>query len=100
MTLANDSSYFTSQVLRNGLTATYDNILSINSSPSELIGVYSCIVQDSLGRKSETSTIQVKGEFTCFLQPSSTMASIHRIGAIRIRGAYYCGRKCHYHLLI
>ena len=59
--LVNDSSYVTTQVLTNGITATYDNLLSISAPPSELIGEYSCIVHDSLGRNSETSTIQLNG---------------------------------------
>ena len=61
--LANSSSsYNTSQQLRNGVTATYDNILSINAAPSELAGAYSCIIHDSLGRNSQTASIQVNGE--------------------------------------
>ena len=47
--LVNDSSYVATQILRNGISATYDNILDIlNATPSELVGVYSCTVQDYL----------------------------------------------------
>ena len=59
--LSNSTNYEMIQILRNGISATYDNILFANASPYELIGVYSCIVHDSLGRNSETSTIQVNG---------------------------------------
>lgn len=60
--LVNDSSYVMTQVLTNGITATYDNLLSIDAPPSELIGEYSCIVHDSLGRNSGTSNIQLNGK--------------------------------------
>lgn len=60
--LANDSSIITTQILRNGASASYDNVLNVNAPPSELVGVYSCIVHDSLGRNSGASTIQVNGE--------------------------------------
>ena len=60
--LAN-SSYTVSQVLRDGVSATYDNFLNINAAPSDLVGSYSCTVQDSLGRNSQTTTIQVNGKF-------------------------------------
>ena len=60
--LTNDSSYMTTQILRNGVSATYDNLLAVSAAPSELVGVYSCTVQDSLGRNSLTSTIQVNGK--------------------------------------
>lgn len=64
--LANESHYWTTQILTNGVTAAYNNFLSINASPSELVGEYSCIVRDSLGRHSETSTIQVNGTQSSF----------------------------------
>lgn len=59
--VTNDTFITTTQILRNGVSATYDNILTINAPPYELIGKYSCIVHDSLGRNSESSTIQVNG---------------------------------------
>ena len=61
--LSNNSSYETVQILRNGMTATYDNYLLVNGSPSELLGVYSCIIHDSLGRNSGTSTVEVNGNY-------------------------------------
>ena len=59
--LDNTTSYSTTQVLKNGISATYDNILEIDAAPSELVGAYSCIVHDSLRRNSQTATIQVNG---------------------------------------
>ena len=59
--LTNNSSYHMAQFLRNGVTATYDNFLSVNALPFELVGEYSCIVQDSLGHYSAASTVQVNG---------------------------------------
>ena len=59
--LANSSSYMTTQILRDGVSATYDNILDINAAPSDVIGVYSCTVQDSLGRNSQTAIFQIDG---------------------------------------
>lgn len=60
--LPNNTIYTTTKVLTNGVTATYDNLLYISGTPSELVGLYSCIVHDSLGRNSEIATIQVNGE--------------------------------------
>lgn len=48
-------------MLRSGVSATYDNILQVNATPSDLVGQYSCIVHDSLRRNSEAATIQVNG---------------------------------------
>lgn len=62
ISLSNESSYVMTQILSNGTTATYDNFLSINSSPSEIIGVYSCIIHDSLGHNSRASSIQLSGK--------------------------------------
>ncbi len=62
ISLGNSSVIAVTQVLKNGISATYDNILDINASPSELIGTYSCIIHDSLGRNSQTSIIQVNGK--------------------------------------
>ena len=59
--LDNTTSYSTTQVLRNGISATYDNILEIDAAPAELVGAYSCIVHDSLRRNSQTAAIQVNG---------------------------------------
>ena len=54
-------NYTTSQIMRDGVSSTYDNLLEINTEPSELAGVYSCRIHDSLGHNSEPATIQVNG---------------------------------------
>ena len=59
--LTNFSTYTASQILRDGLSSTYDNLLEIKAEPSELAGTYSCIIHDSLGHNSEPAIIQVKG---------------------------------------
>ena len=59
--LTNISTYTTSQILRDGLSSTYDNLLEIKAEPSELAGTYSCIIHDSLGHNSEPASIQAKG---------------------------------------
>lgn len=65
--LTSSSAYMTTQTLRDGVSATYDNLLSVTAIPSELVGVYSCIVQDSLGRNSQTVTIQIHGNANLLL---------------------------------
>ncbi len=59
--LNNSSSYVTTQILRDGISATYENLLDINAVPSELVGEYSCTVHDSLGRNSQTATFTING---------------------------------------
>ena len=59
--LPNTSSYTTTQALRNGTTASYDNLLDITGQYSELVGLYSCIVHDSLGHNSVPASLQVNG---------------------------------------
>jgi len=65
----NDSAYVMNQILRNGVIAAYDNLLVVNATLSDLVGLYSCIVQDSLGRNSEMATFQVNGKILCSNHP-------------------------------
>ena len=60
-TVTLNSSFVVSQILRNGVSATYDNILAANATPSDLVGVYSCIIHDSLGRNSQPATMPING---------------------------------------
>lgn len=64
--LVNISSYKSVQILRDGLTATYDNFLEVDAPPYQLSGNYSCIVHDSLGRNSDASTIEIRGRKVCY----------------------------------
>lgn len=66
LVLTNLSTYAASQIMRDGLSATYDNLLDIIAEPSELAGTYSCIIHDSLGHNSEVAAIQVKGREKSF----------------------------------
>lgn len=63
MVLSSNIMYTTTQILRDGITAKYDNLLNVDSTPSvsELLGTYSCIVQDSLRHRSEPASLQVNG---------------------------------------
>ena len=47
--------------MRDPVLSTYDNLLEIMAEPSELAGIYSCTIHDSLEHNSEPATIQVKG---------------------------------------
>lgn len=60
--LPNDLIFATNQILRSGTSATYDNLIEISGYYSELVGVYSCIIHDSLGRNSVPASIQVNGK--------------------------------------
>lgn len=55
--VSDEESY---QILRDGLTATFDNILVVNSTPDELMGTYSCSVLNSAGQ-SNVETLNVQG---------------------------------------
>ena len=63
--LPSDLSYTTMQMLRDGMSATYDNLLMVSGHYSELVGIYSCIVHDSLGRNSVPASLQVNGNANC-----------------------------------
>ena len=54
--LSADSGY---QVLRDGSTSTYDTLLTMDSSPDELVGTYTCSVLNSAGQSNaESVTVQ------------------------------------------
>ena len=59
--LPSDLSYTTNQMLRDGTSATYVNLLMVSGHYAELAGIYGCIVHDSLGRNSAPVSIQVNG---------------------------------------
>ena len=61
-TLPNYLVHATTQILRDGTTASYDNLLEVSGSYSAIIGVYSCIIHDTLGRNSEPASLQVNGK--------------------------------------
>ena len=61
-TLPNDLVYTTTQTLRDGTTASYDNLLEVSGHYSAIVGVYSCIIHDSLGRNSAPASLQVNGK--------------------------------------
>lgn len=61
-TLPNDLVYTTTQTLMDGTTAAYDNLLEISGQYSTIVGLYSCIIHDSLGRNSAPASLQVNGK--------------------------------------
>lgn len=46
--IASDDNYEVIQVLRDGVSTTYDNILKVHSQLSEIIGTYTCIIENSV----------------------------------------------------
>lgn len=47
------------QILRDGASSTYDNLISIDSTPNDIIGTYTCSVLNSAGQSNaESLTIQ------------------------------------------
>ena len=61
VSVADNEAYSTCQILRDGVTATYDNILIANAGPFELTGTYMCIIHDSLGHNSAPASVEVNG---------------------------------------
>lgn len=57
--LAQSDIHQMTQILQNGATSTYYNLLTVNSGPYALIGDYSCEVSNILGRA--TINISVEG---------------------------------------
>ena len=55
------SSYPMYQILRDGVTATYDNIVEIDADVDELAGTYSCTILNSVGL-SNAATLSVQGK--------------------------------------
>ncbi len=55
------SDYETSQILRDGMTATYDTFLSIQNTPDFLIGTYTCRVLNSAGQ-SNMEQVNIQGK--------------------------------------
>ena len=53
--------YLMYQLVRDGVTATYDNLVDIDADVDELVGTYSCGILNSAGL-SNTATVTVQGE--------------------------------------
>ena len=61
ITLNNNAGYQMSQILTDGTTSTYLNLLYISLDPDDLTGLYSCRVMNQIGfSSSETYLIQGK----------------------------------------
>lgn len=58
--LEEGNTYHMTQILHNGATSTYYNLIMVNSGPYGIIGDYSCKVSNSLG--AATINISVEGQ--------------------------------------
>ena len=59
--LSSGGLYESTQILRDPTTATYDNLITATAAPVDLIGLYACIVQDSIGHNSQLTTLAIEG---------------------------------------
>ena len=48
------------QILQDGVTATYSNLLKVHSEPSDVVGVYTCSV-DNLVSESAMQMLTIQG---------------------------------------
>ena len=64
MVLSSGGQYEMTQMLLNGATATYVNILVVSGTPSSLLGVYSCDIWNGIGTVTVNITISGK-YFVC-----------------------------------
>ena len=55
--LSESGMYRMSQLLQNGATSTYFNLLEVNSGPYAITGEYSCEVSNSLGTDARNITV-------------------------------------------
>lgn len=55
--LSRVEDFVATQILRDGVNATYDNLLTIHSGPTNLTGVYDCTVINSVGSSTRTTSI-------------------------------------------
>ena len=54
-TIAMNETFTSTQYLRDGVTATYDSVLMIPLQPSQVIGAYMCIIDNSLSTPAQQS---------------------------------------------
>ena len=65
MVLSSGGQYEMTQMLLNGATATYVNILAVSGTPSSLLGVYSCDIWNGIRRVTMNITINGKHFGVC-----------------------------------
>ena len=58
--ITSDNNYEVIQTLRNGVTTTYDNILKVHSQLSEIVGTYTCMIDNSVSVTVER-TLTIRG---------------------------------------
>ena len=59
--LSNDETFQTTQILHDGTTSTYSNLLMVDSGPIGVIGTYLCRVSNDISQDTE-ATITLMGE--------------------------------------
>lgn len=59
--ITDEDSYEITQILKDGATATYDNILKVHLHLSELIGTYTCMIDNSVSTPVER-TLTIRGK--------------------------------------
>ena len=75
MVLSSGGQYEMIQTLKDGVTATYENILVVSGTPSALLGVYSCSILNEI--RTATRNITINGECSAYLSWLAT--STHSI---------------------
>lgn len=73
------------QILREGATATYDNVVEIDVDLDELVGTYSCSVFNSAG-PSNVATVNVHGEISTVFVYVKLHSILFIVLGIRITG--------------
>ena len=66
MVLSSGGQYEMTQILLNGATATYVNILVVSGTSSSLLGVYSCDIWN--GVRTVTMNITINGKYFMFVK--------------------------------
>ena len=77
--LTESDTYQMTQILQNGATSTYYNLLIVDSGPYAIIGDYSCEVSNSLG----SAAINISVEGQCFVQVQNRLVIIINVDPFR-----------------
>ena len=57
-----NGTFATTQYLRDGVTSRYDSLLAVSLPPSQVVGTYTCSVENSVSAASE-ETLSIQGQF-------------------------------------
>ena len=81
-----NTTYQQTKNLVDAVNGTYQTVLTINSSVGQIVGTYTCAVQNDRGESSET--VVVPGETLVFM-PLLSIEALEAIFFCKI-----CARKC------